>query len=60
MLLNQIVMINCFEFCLIVVIFFDKSVIGVIDKVIVVLDLGFNLINDGKVVCVLILELIEE
>lgn len=60
MLFNQVVNFLVVDVMLFVVQFFDLSFIDVIECGIIIVSFGFNLSNDGKVVCILILLFIEE
>lgn len=60
MLLCQVVNVIVEDFCILVLVVFDKSMIQVVEKVIMIFDLGFNLVIVGIIICVLMLVLIEE
>lgn len=49
------VFISVFEVRMLLIIFYDKIILGEIEKVILKLDLGLILNNDGFVLCLFIL-----
>lgn len=49
-----------FEVCLLVILLYDKLLVVDIEKVIIVVNFGVNLMSDGEVICIFVLVLIEE
>lgn len=60
MLLNQVVLVVLGDLCLIIIMLFEKSLVVVIEKVLMVLDIGIMLIIVGMVICFNMLLFIEE
>lgn len=59
-LLKQVVSVNIEDNCIFMVILWEKNLVLIIEKVIMMFDLGLNLFISGDVICVLMFMLIEE